>query len=542
MSADRELLFGFLALQNDCVTREDLIAGVQVWLQDKSKSLAEILVRRKSIDTDECDLLQRLTKRYLTRSGENPQKSLAVLSGLGPLRKELQQLGDDDIEASIRLLPDGSHDGDSTCPGPELVSTFVPQSSAETRFRILRPHARGGLGEVFVARDEELNREVALKEIQDQFADDPDSRSRFLLEAEVTGGLEHPGIVPVYGLGQYEDGRPYYAMRFIKGDSLKEAIDQFHGKPESEDSLPDSLRAFTERYDSIAFRKLLGRFIDVCQAISYAHSRGVLHRDLKPSNIMLGKYGETLIVDWGLAKVRNRDDASRTDDEATLRPSSGSGVTPTMFGSAIGTPNYMPPEQAAGRLGDLGPASDVYSLGATLYHLLTGQSPFRRGDPGVVLKDVHDGRFPPPRAVLLEVPRPLEAVCLKAMALKPCNRYPSPQLLADDIEHYLADEPVSAFREPVTVRARRWARKHQTQTVTTAAVLLGLSNRARHILDNRQQYEPGSARFQQPTCRSQHPRTQRSNACRNQRKVRPRPKPASADHPDVCHHRHSGRP
>ena len=494
MSADRELLFGFLALQNDCVTREDLIAGVQVWLQDKSKSLAAILVGRKSIDADECDLLQRLTERYLKRHDDDPQKSLAALSSLGPLRTRLQQLGDDDIEASIRMLAGRSPGDDASRPEPDLESTFVPPNSADTRFRILRPHARGGLGEVYVARDAELNREVALKEIQDQFADDPDSRSRFVLEAEVTGGLEHPGIVPVYGLGQYEDGRPYYAMRFIKGDSLKEAIDQFHAlsrrsiSPEIEGEggrRPDERAGkntvghkrqchvgVRPGYDSLAFRKLLGRFIDVCQAISYAHSRGVLHRDLKPGNIMLGKYGETLVVDWGLAKVRDRDDASRCDDEATLRPSSGSGVTPTMFGSAIGTPAYMPPEQAAGRLGDLGPASDVYSLGATLYHLLTGQSPFRSGDRGAVLKDVKAGRFSTPRAVLPDVPQPLEAVCLKAMALKPCDRYSSPQLLADDIDHYLADEPVSAFPEPVTVRARRWARKHQTLTVTSAAVLL----------------------------------------------------------------------
>lgn len=494
MSADRELLFGFLALQNDCVTREDLIAGVQVWLQDKSKSLAEILVGRKSIDADECDLLQRLTERYLKRHDDDPQKSLAALSSLGPLRTQLQQLGDDDIEASVRMLAGRSPGDDASHPESDLESTFVPSNSADTRFRILRPHARGGLGEVYVARDKELNREVALKEIKDQFADDPDSRSRFVLEAEVTGGLEHPGIVPVYGLGQYEDGRPYYAMRFIKGDSLKEAIDQFHA-PSRRSLSPEIEREGGRRpderagkntvgherqchvgvrpgYDSLAFRKLLGRFIDVCQAISYAHSRGVLHRDLKPGNIMLGKYGETLVVDWGLAKVRDRDDASRCDDEATLRPSSGSGVTPTMFGSAIGTPAYMPPEQVAGRLGDLGPASDVYSLGATLYHLLTGQSPFRSGDRGAVLKDVQAGRFSTPRAVRFEVPQPLEAVCLKAMALKPCDRYSSPQLLADDIEHYLADEPVSAFPEPVTVRARRWVRKHQTLTVTSAAVVL----------------------------------------------------------------------
>jgi serine/threonine protein kinase len=161
---------------------------------------------------------------------------------------------------------------------------------------VLRPHARGGLGEVFVARDQELHREVALKEIQARH-DDPRSRSRFLLEAEVTGGLEHPGVVPVYGLGAYPDGRPFYAMRLIKGDSLKEAIGRFH-----QADVPG--RDPGER--RLALRGLLRRFVDVCNAVAYAHSRGVLHRDLKPSNVMLGPYGETLVVDWGLAKVVGR--------------------------------------------------------------------------------------------------------------------------------------------------------------------------------------------------------------------------------------------
>ncbi len=238
-------------------------------------------------------------------------------------------------------------------PITSAPATSMPTAAGGTRFRILRPHARGGLGEVFVARDEELNRDVALKEIRDEHADNSDSRGRFLLEAEITGGLEHPGIVPVYGLGQYPDGRPYYAMRFIQGDSLKEAIAAFHSPPNA--NVSDSER-------TLQLRKLLGRFVDVCQAVSYAHSRGVLHRDLKPGNIMLGKYGETLVVDWGLAKVQGTDETTAAQPDQLLQPTSGDGVTPTMAGSALGTPAYMPPEQAAGKLDQLGPASDVYSL------------------------------------------------------------------------------------------------------------------------------------------------------------------------------------
>ena len=278
-------------------------------------------------------------------------------------------------------------------------------------------------------------------------------------EAEITGGLEHPGIVPVYGLGTYADGRPYYAMRFIKGDNLKEAIERFHA-------------AEPVRFDSLEFRQLLGRFVDVCKAVAYAHSRGVLHRDLKPGNIMLGKFGETLVVDWGLAKVVGRageDQVSRRD-EATLRPSSGSGWAETALGSAIGTPGFMSPEQAAGKLDELGPATDVYSLGATLYMLLTNRPPCD-GSVAEVLEQVRRGAWTPPRQVNAMVPAALDAICCQAMALRPEDRYPTPLELADDVEHWLADEPVTAYREPRGARLRRWIRKHPKR-VTAAVVLL----------------------------------------------------------------------
>ena len=200
-----------------------------------------------------------------------------------------------------------------------LTSSFkLGQMSSEGgRFRLLRQHARGGIGVVFVALDSELHREVALKQIQIQHADDPDSRARFLIEAEVTGRLEHPGIVPVYGLGTNDQGRPFYAMRFVRGQSLKEAIDSYHQS--------DSQQKGDRAHGTLALRELLTRFIDVCHAIAYSHSRGVIHRDLKPANILLGPYGETLVVDWGLAKVVGRDDPTpQPAAEVTLRPSSQS--------------------------------------------------------------------------------------------------------------------------------------------------------------------------------------------------------------------------
>jgi serine/threonine protein kinase len=274
----------------------------------------------------------------------------------------------------------------------------------------VRPHAKGGLGQVSVALDLELHREIALKEIQPAHADDPDSRSRFLREGEITGGLEHPGIVPVYGLGCYPDGRPFYAMRFIKGDSLKEAIRHFH----EADRGP---RDPGER--ALALRGLLRRFVDVCNAVAYAHARGVLHRDLKPANVMLGPYGETLVVDWGLAKVRGRLEGLPGSDEGTLQVSTAADVALTQAGAVVGTPAYMSPEQASGQPEQVGPASDVYSLGATLYVLLTGTAPFERGDALVVLMRVRAGRFARPRQVKPAVPSAPEAICLKAMALQP---------------------------------------------------------------------------------------------------------------------------
>jgi serine/threonine protein kinase len=196
----------------------------------------------------------------------------------------------------------------------------------------------------------------------------------------------------------------------------------------------------------------------------------VLHRDIKPRNVIVGRYGETLVVDWGLAKATGQSEPGTT--EGTLRPSSASGSAETLPGKAIGTPAYMSPEQAVGDLDKLGPRSDVYSLGATLYSLLTGRLPFEGDDVGAVLGAVQRGEFAPPRAIDSTIDRALERVCLKAMATRPADRYHSARALADDVERWLADEPVSAWREPLLRRAARWVRRYRT--AVTAAALAGL--------------------------------------------------------------------
>jgi eukaryotic-like serine/threonine-protein kinase len=293
-SADRNLLFGILALQMDFIGQQGLLRAMHAWVLDKSKPLAQLLEEQGELSARHRAMLEPLVEEHIQRHNNDPAQSLAAVSSLGTIRQELRRITDSDLQASLaRVTTVAAAD-----TGPDVTrSTVGAPTGVGQRFRILRLHAKGGLGVVSVAVDEELHRQVALKEIQEEHAHQPESRSRFLLEAEVTGGLEHPGIVPVYGLGHYADGRPFYAMRFVRGDSLKDAIDRFH-----QADVPG--REAGERL--LALRQLLGRFLDVCQAVAYAHSRGVLHRDLKPGNIMLGNYGETLVVDWGLAKVVGR--------------------------------------------------------------------------------------------------------------------------------------------------------------------------------------------------------------------------------------------
>ena len=450
------------------------------------------------------------------------------------------------------------------------------------RYEQIENFAQGGLGRIWRARDRRIQREVAYKELLPSAVKNQGLLERFLEEAQITGQLEHPGIVPIYDLGWQPDGTPFYAMKLVRGETYLKAIRACH-------ELPTGSTAW-----HLAFNKLLQQFVDICNAIAFAHDRGVIHRDLKPHNVMLGAFGETLVLDWGLAKIIGTVDrlddvtldleamddetpaadvsgpgpaassgtGSRTDalpdatpaavtvdvradagqdrhsaptmaanqagatpagspagdsksgsgsvtgpvpgtamsgmsgsgSRAASRAGSGSlgsgmhsGITSasaagsrpgvitnvrseasqTLAGSVMGTPAYMPPEQAEGRSTELDARADIYSLGAILYEVLTGRQPIQKGKVVDMLKRVVAAEYPPPRAVDPTLSRALEAICLKAMAHDRANRYPTALSLAADVERYLADEPVSVYAEPWQRRVWRWIRQHRT-TVTVA--------------------------------------------------------------------------
>ncbi len=472
-SLDRSMLLGALALQLDLVRRDQLIAGMQTWVRDTSRSLDELLVDQGALDELTQRLLRDLVQKHIELHGsvEDSVNSLSrhsaadfveIAESLGDTRLgntsivRRQKRGEEFTRDRTRLgasSPTLPREGDTLANRSSLA---VPgYSTSGERYRILQRHAQGGLGVVSLAWDQELKREVAVKEIREEYANQPESRARFVLEAEITGGLEHPGVVPVYSLEHSADHPLRYAMQFVRGKSLKEEVHEFHAQSHSRPG---------DR--ALELRKLLGRFVDVCQAVEYAHSRGVLHRDLKPANIMLGKHGETLVVDWGLAKVTGQ--SADAGESAVPRGLASSSAAGTRLGSAVGTPAYMSPEQAAGRLDEVTARSDVYSLGATLYYLLAGRAAFQGQSMEQLLEQVVAGRFPSVREIQPATAPSLEAICLKAMASEPQQRYASAADLAEDIERFLADEPVSCYRAPLTVRGGRWLRKHPAATSATA--------------------------------------------------------------------------
>jgi eukaryotic-like serine/threonine-protein kinase len=420
-----------------------------------SSCVESYLTRFPELSAETAVVLELLAREFSLRLRREPDLSVREYASRFPhLSRELA--------AKLLAAADTPAPGGTPRP-PSSLHPWLPGSSTESgsRYRAERLHARGGLGEVHVAEDTLLGRTVALKRIRADRSDDADSRHRFRAEAEITARLEHPGIVPVHDFVFDGDGQPSYAMRFVEGRTLRQAIEELHAPGQGR--LPLGLQ----------FRQLLQSFVVACQAVAYAHSRGVIHRDLKPVNILLGRFGETLVVDWGLAKVIGVAETVRKEGAETLpRPTATAGVG-TELGQAVGTPAYMSPEQAGGRWDVVGPASDVYSLGATLYELLTNEPPYRGLNAPHVQMQVIQGACPPPRQLRKAVPAALDAICRKAMAREPNRRYATAGELATEVERWLAGEPVAAYRDPLPARLGRWVRRHRGWSAgLTAATLV----------------------------------------------------------------------
>jgi len=476
---NQDLLLAALAVLTDAVPRNVLRSTLLTWAQHPDRSVAELLREQGAIEESRVQALQCLVSAHLRNHNGDVQLSLDAWNAQALTQDMLTELENAAPGTTLGATLAATLSPTQAGPGVDGLGSKarseLPSFTQDERFELIKPHAKGGIGQVWLARDRELQREVAVKEIQARYVDREGLRARFLLEAEITGNLEHPGIVPVYSLGRNASGRPFYAMRFIRGETLSTAIKKFH---EARTENTEKAGRRSRSTWGIEFQQLLRRFLDVCDAMEYAHSRGVIHRDLKPGNIMLGEYGETLVVDWGLAKRIGKIDIVAVQGESGEGMDFEQGASvggETQPGTTIGTPSYMSPEQACGSLEELGPASDVYSLGATLYELLTGTFPFAAENTAKIIAKVKAGELTPPRVLVPTVPPQLEAICLKAMAFPPAQRYQSARELALDLEHWMADEPVAAYPERSLQKLSRWLRRHRSWTYAAAAALVGIT-------------------------------------------------------------------
>jgi WD40 repeat protein/serine/threonine protein kinase len=496
MSAEPNLLFGLLALQNNLITPGQLASAWVAWVQNKSVPLAEVLRMRGWLRAADEARIQSQCEQQLGQNGGNAMRTLTgfvdddllrtlvgqsdppsqqlateltrILEGAqanagepATMRFATETLDRFAPEEEPAVIPETRLPDQPPPSAPPAPSTLRYAAETRDRYVIDRLHATGGIGVIWVARDESIGRDVALKELRAECAGDRRAVSRFLTEARVTGQLEHPGIVPVYELGHRStDGQPFYTMRFVKGRTLTDAIRAYHEKRAG------------GRAGPIDRNELLTDFIAACKTLAYAHSRGVIHRDLKGQNIVLGDFGEVIVLDWGLAKVlqsikgMGAESVVLDEEDIPLR---------TMMGQALGTPAFMSPEQAAGRLDLIDHRTDVYSLGAILYEILTGRPPFVGKDIGELLRKVRTEAPARPSLYVPDLSPALDAVCLRALAKTPDARYGSAADLARDVQRCLADEPVEVYRESLRERAARWARHHQALVRSAAAALAVVS-------------------------------------------------------------------
>ena len=316
---------------------------------------------------------------------------------------------------------------------------------------------RGAIGRVYVAEDLHLGRQVAIKELLEGASEDEGGSralqtiSRFLREARVTGALEHPNIVPVYELGRRADGTLYYTMRIVPGRTMAQAIAECSG--------------LNERL------ALVNHFSGLCQAIAYAHSRGIVHRDIKPDNVMIGEFGETVVLDWGMAKL-SADDSEPHSKPAPPSKIKATDLGLTLEGSVCGTPLYMSPEQASGRTSEVDKRSDVWALGVVLYTILSGQPPFTGTSLLEIIAKVNAGKYTPLHTHDPHIPAELAAVVQRALQTNRLERYPSARELARDVQAYQAGMRVAAYEYSSFELLRRFVARHRPAVTASLVALL----------------------------------------------------------------------
>ncbi|MCC6466520.1 MAG: protein kinase, partial [Planctomycetes bacterium] len=416
--------------------------------------------------------------------GPESEPAVEEVHKLGSPGNTLLDIGGPPVDApSQTLLAVGPGDSAPNRPTTKVPPAPAPGPSRDSRYVIVREHARGGMGRVMLARDNAVGREVAIKELLPGRAGSSalSNRSslgelseRFLREARVTGQLEHPGIVPVYEIGTRPDGSPFYAMKFVRGRTLADRLAEIRDTTET-------------GAQKLALRlKLLDAFVICCEAVAFAHSRGVVHRDLKPQNLMLGDYGETLVLDWGLARIRGGVESSSVGPALpqvvpadTGKLDKGSGISAgsssaTLDGAIIGTPAYMAPEQAAGRIAEVDERSDVYSLGAILYEMVTGVPPYEGSTPESVVKRVLAG---PPLPVLKRepmVPPELAALIERAMARVRSERLESARELVEQVRAFREGRTLSVYQYSAMELLKRFIARHRAVTTVGALAVAAL--------------------------------------------------------------------
>lgn len=464
-----DIALAAMALRTGALTERQLSSALATWTIHGSITLAEHLLSLNLLD----DLaVQRLAKQAADSLSESTDR-LSRGNGATPNSVLLSTFDSIDPSGTIaRLMGIKGIAGAADATGCRV---------SESRYRLLRKIGQGGLGRVWLAFDEHLQRHVAVKEIT--ASDQAAALERFRKEAEITGRLEHPGIVPIYQLGtEVQSGESFYAMRFLGKRTLHDSILEYHERrTEGND-------------DPMLIRQLLTDFVSICQAIGHAHSRKVIHRDLKPENIAIDSFGQVIVIDWGIAKII---DELHLGEIPTKGGSTGASDQSTLQGQVLGTPLYMAPEQAAGRVDELDERTDIYGLGAILFAILTGYAPHERTRELAAATGGRDllsaiAARPTPSAceVHPEIDEALSAICAKAMARRQYARYQTASQLADDVQRWMAGEPVSAHRERMSQRVARWIGRHRIWSQVIAGSLivgvvalatLGIAAREGHI-------------------------------------------------------------